>query len=143
MIIEAVPFRSEHFYAITKISPPNGGGIEITPEMLKCMEKENSFTLLVDGVPVALGGTIRQWTGNYAGFAYITKAAAPHMLRITRYTRKILDAAGCGRIMATVQVGFDEGQRWAKMLRFEVETPVLKQWGPDGSDHTLFCRIQG
>lgn len=47
-----------------------------------------------------------------------------------------------GRIEMTVRADFTKGQRWAQLLGFSVETPVLKNYGPLGEDHTGYVRIQ-
>jgi hypothetical protein len=40
-----------------------------------------------------------------------------------------------------VHAGFKDGKRWAEALGFSVETPVLRQYGPDGADHVGYLRI--
>lgn len=140
--IEAVAFRAEHMRLIRKVSRASGGDFPITDDAITVLERGNSFTLLVDDVPVACGGTIEVWKGHYNGWAYISRAAAPHMLRITRYTRQILKSAGPGRITATVVSEFKNGHKWAKLLGFSVETPRLEKYGPLGEDHVGYKLIQ-
>lgn len=143
-MIEFLPFRREHLAQLYSISDPNGGaGAPITQEVLKCMEKGHAFTLLVEGKAVAAGGAIHQWGVNYRGWAYISAAAAPYMLPITKAMKKGLEAVGPGRIEITVQRNFEQGNRWAKMLGFRVETPLMEKWGPDCADYVGYVRMQG
>jgi hypothetical protein len=46
-----------------------------------------------------------------------------------------------GRLELTVRFDFDEGHRWAKMLGFKVETPVMPFYGPEGEPHSMYVRI--
>ena len=42
---------------------------------------------------------------------------------------------------STVRRDFALGQRWARMLGFEIETPVLRQFGPEGEDHVGYVKF--
>lgn len=142
-MIEILPFRREHYFKITKVSAANGSGEYVpTEEVLKCMERELSFTLLVQGVPLACGGVLKVWEGNYRGWAYITGAAGPYMLHITRAMKKGLKTVAPGRVDITVERDYEPGRRWAEMLGMHVECERLERWGSDGKDHTLYALIQ-
>jgi hypothetical protein len=114
--IEFVPFVKAHYDEIVKVGPPVGSdGPDVDEAVLKYMEKGISFTLLVDEVPVAIGGIIETIDGKLA-YGYLTRKAGPHMLRIARFSRKILGIAGAGKILGGIQVGFNAGERFARMM---------------------------
>ena len=110
------------------------------PDILQFMERSNSFTLVVNNMPVLCGGTFEQWPGRHVAWAYLNKTTGKHMLWTTRKARDILGAVK-GRLEMTVRSDFAAGQRWAKMLGFEVETPRLRQYGPEGEDHIGYVRF--
>jgi hypothetical protein len=102
----------------------------------------NLKTLTVDGAPVAAGGTIELWPGRHLAWAMLPSFSGPHMLTVTRTAQQLIRAPR-GRVEMVVLRSFELGHRWAKMLGFEVETPVLRQYAPDGSDFTGYVRFNG
>jgi hypothetical protein len=112
----------------------------MTDSALAEMERDNSWTAVVDGTPVACGGTTPYWPGRYMAWAYVAQGTRRLMPWITEEARKVLDRVS-GRVEFTVRADFPAGQRWAEMLGFEVETPCLRRFGPEGEDHVGFVRI--
>lgn len=137
------PFERWHYQAMREISPPNGAvaDIAITYDMLLGLEKQHSYTVLVDKVPIAAGGLIRLWETHYQAWTYMTHLAAPHILAITRAAKVGMQHVK-GRITMTTPTFYKDGIRWAQILGFEIETPVLRKWGPFGEDHVGFVKIQ-
>jgi len=104
------------------------------------LEKLDSWTGMRDDEPVFCAGTVQHWPGRSTVWAYIHKDAAPHMLWISRIVLNHL-AKVPGRIECTVRCDFEKGHRWAEMLGFSVETPLLRAYGPEGEDHTGYTRF--
>lgn len=101
----------------------------------------NSRTIaLSDGTTLFCGGTLQHWPGRHMAWALIDAKAAPHMLFVTRATRKFFGNVS-GRIEFTVRCDFPAGHKFAKLLGFEVETPLLKAYGPEGEDHVGYVRF--
>ena len=114
--VQFAPFIRAHYNAIIQVGPPNGSdGADVDPNVLKYMEEGISFTLLVDDLPVAIGGILNTQYGKLA-YGYITEKAGPYMLRIARFSRKILEISGPGEVVGTIQVGFAAGERFARMM---------------------------
>ncbi len=139
MIRRVVPFRRWHAAWLMEHGTAEALSLFDTDTMI-CLEKQNSWTLVVDGDPVICGGTITQWPGRSMAWAHLSTLAAPHMLYITRGVRRLL-AEVPGRIEVTVRCDFAKGHAWARMLGFEIETPVLRAFGPAGEDHTGYVRF--
>lgn len=139
-MLNCVPFRAEHFDHYEEATEPSKGG-RPSFAMLKYMQKEHSFTTLLDGKPIASGGLMTSWPGNYWAWTYLTKACGPHMLQISRFAKAGMEGVK-GRISMTTPVNYKQGMRWAKLLGFEIECPALWHWGPDGADHALLVRKQ-
>ena len=141
MDLRVVKFFRHHYTWLRESNPPADGGQFIATEsVLAQLERENSWTGVADGVPIACAGTIRQWPGRYMAWAYLGKNTAPHMVWITKQVIVQLEKLK-GRVEMTVRSDFPIGQRWANMLGFEVETPCLRAFGPQGEDHVGFVRI--
>lgn len=135
------PFRAWHIGWIKDKGLPVGGWIDPSEELLFTLEKHNSWTAIGDeGEPIACGGTVQIWPGRHSAWAYMGPITAPHMVVITRYALECL-ARAKGRIEMTVRVDFEAGHRWAKMLGFKVETPVMPFYGPGGEAHSAYVRF--
>lgn len=114
--------------------------MRVSEEVLAQLEKENSWTGVENGDPVFCAGTIQQWSGRHTAWAYMSPVSGRAMLHATREVgRKLLNVKG--RVEFTVRCDFTNGHRWAKLLGFEVETPLLKAYGPEGEDHVGYVRI--
>ena len=133
---KVVPFRRWHLQWLYEDEVRH----DVATQM--AMEKDDSWTLVVNGDPVACGGTMQQWPGRYIAWMYLNSKTGPHMRFITRAVRKHLDGVK-GRVEFTVVRGFEQGYKWAKMLGFEVENPpgILKAYGPLGEDHVAYVRF--
>lgn len=137
-----VPFRRHHYEWLSRdnAKAESGIGTELTPGLLALLEAQNSWTAVVDGDPIACGGTLQHWSGRHQGWAFVAKGAGPHMPWLTLKVRELL-ANVKGRIEFTVRKDFRPGQRWARSLGFHCETPVLRAFGPEGEDHVGFVRF--
>jgi len=136
---QVVSFRRAHAEQILAAGDTQLGVLVMTPADMQILEVQNSWTLLVDDLPVACGGTLEQWAGRHVGWAILRQDAGPHMKAITRITRRVL-AMAKGRIEVTVRADFANGHRWAKLLGFTVENPpgILKHYGPEGEAHVSY-----
>lgn len=135
------PFRAWHVDWIEQSGLPTGGWLRLSPEALQAIEKHPSWTAIDEnGEPVACGGLVQIWPGRHSAWMYLNDASAPHMLAITHYALDCL-ATVKGRLELTVRVDFDAGHRWARMLGFSVETPVMPFYGPEGEAHSMYIRV--
>ena len=136
-----VPFRRWHYaWLADGFRAAEGGDFRLSPGALASLEGENSWTGLIEGEVMVCAGTIAQWPGRHTAWAYVARGTLRHMPWITAETKKALDAVK-GRIEFTVRADFPAGLRWAKTLGFEVETPLLKNYGPEGESHVGFVRF--
>lgn len=136
-----VPFKRHHYDWLRESNPTADGGAFAAPEgVLSQLERQNSWTGVIDGTPIACAGTIQQWPGRHTAWAYMGRNTGRHMVWITRAVLANL-ATVKGRIELTARSDFALGQRWAEMLGFRVETPCLEQYGPQGEDHVGYVRV--
>ncbi len=132
-----VPFKPWQFHWLRKAEP---GVMLVGSATLGLMESLGSRTGVVDGDVVFCAGVVPQWPGRYTAWALLSENSGPHMTWITRAVRAGLETVQ-GRVELTVRVDFPPGQRWAEILGFHVETPLLRKYGPDGEDHIGYVRI--
>lgn len=95
-----------------------------------------------DGVIVFIGGINRKWENHAQIWSIISKAASPHMLQITREIREWIDlyCKVYRRIECQVQKDFEHGNRWAKLLGFQLDG-TLPKFFVDGTDACIYSRI--
>ncbi len=108
--------------------------------MLADLEKQNSWTAVVDGNVIACAGTQQQWPGRHQAWAFMTYATKDHMLWLTRSVREKISLLK-GRIDFTVRSDFAAGHRWAELLEFQPEAH-FEQWGPEAESHIQYVRFQ-
>lgn len=128
-----VPFKAQH-YAWLKPDFP------LSTALLREMEYGNNCTVVVDGEVIACGGTIEQWTNRHLAWAYLLPTTARRMALVTRAARTMVERPK-GRVEMTIVRGYEMGEKWAAMLGFTLETPVMKSYGPDGQDHSMWTRF--
>lgn len=139
--LREVPFKRWHYeWLMAAHEKAEGGfGMVLSPPMLDVLEKANSWTGVVDGDPVACGGTLEQWPGRHLAWAYIARGTLRLLPWITRHSKDYVSRPK-GRVEMTVRKTFAAGHRWARELGFEVETPLLRAYGPGGEDHVGYVR---
>lgn len=137
------PFQAQDHDELKRLGGEGiGGHLDMAPEMLKFMATHPSWTLFYNGNPVCAGGYVPLWPGRYLGWAFLNTLTPKHMLPITRYSRKVM-ALPVGRVEISVRSDFAPGQRWAELLGFKIETPLLRAYGPKGEDHIGYVRFNG
>lgn len=134
-----MPFKHWH-YGWLVAGSAEGSTFELSPPALLSLERENSWTGVIDGQVMVCAGTILQWPGRHTAWAYVARGTLRHMPWITEEVKRALEKVK-GRVEFTVRADFPAGLRWAKTLGFEIETPLLRGYGPEGEDHVGFVRF--
>lgn len=98
-------------------------------------------TFEIDGEVVMIAGLAPQWTNRAIAWTLISQSAGKHFVELHRYVDNFLDNSDFRRIESTVDVGFEAGHRWMKMLGFEIEG-YMKAYRPDGGDMVLYARVK-
>lgn len=102
---------------------------------------DQAFTFEVDNEIIAIGGLNVIWEGRAELWSLISKYAGRYLFRVISIAQTLIQDSGCKRIEATVDVGFESGVRFIKLLGFNMEG-YLQSYRPDGKDVLLFTRIQ-
>jgi hypothetical protein len=105
--------------------------------------KEHSRCVSKDGLTLAVFGVVPIWPGVGHAFAYIHKDASKYPITLITAGREMVELAflekELWRLQATVDENFDAGIRYLYALGFYLEG-VMKQYGPDKSDHLMMAR---
>ena len=141
-MIQVVPYEAEHALALDLQMHQQSTARFITLEYAKSLEGEFSYTVLLDGSPIAVGGVAKLWENRGFVWSMVDRRAGPHFMTITRVAKKALELAPYRRIEADTPCGFPQGHRWLRMLGFHVEAERMRAYMPDGADHTLYAKVK-
>lgn len=138
-----LPFVPDHLRAL-KLQPMQRWCAPLlTDDLLDSLEDLDGYTGMVDGVPVVCAGVAPLWGGRYMAWSFLSEAAGPHMLKITRRVRAYLDLRNFRRVEAYVDEDFEAGHRWMEALGFVRETPgVMEKFLPSGRGQVLYARVE-
>ncbi len=89
---------------------------------------------------IACAGIIDLGFGRGMAWALLSKDAKKHMRRITKAIIVQLNTVEYQRVEITVEKGFKEAFRWAKMLGFTYEAEMKNYC--NGETHYLFARYK-
>ncbi len=113
--------------------------------MLGCVEKDSAVALEDENKNLCgVMGFHLIWGGVASIGAVLTPHFTAQPVAAVKVTRKLLDkferAFDLHRIEMYVQTDYKTGHRWARALGFQPEG-VLRKFGPDGKDHTIYGRV--
>lgn len=117
------------------------GQADIAIDLTPLSDVGLAWTAEVDGAPIGCGGLAPQWENRAIMWALIGENAGPHFVKIHREVSRFITLAPYRRIEAQVDVGFEPGIRWMRMLGFELEA-YKRAFRPDGADMLEFVRIR-
>lgn len=140
MIIES--YKAEHLHLLDLQEGQAYLSKHIGPEHATMLESDTSFTGTHDGRVIFTAGLIPVWQGRAIVWAYLGRTAGEHMLAVHRAVVKFLNMQTGMRIEASVDAEFKPGHRWVELLGFELETPRMRKFRPDGGDCAMYVRIR-
>lgn len=114
---------------------------ELNADLSHLSDAGLAWTAEHDGEVLGIAGLAPQWENRAIAWALISESAGKHFQVIHRAVKRFLDVSSFRRIEANVDVGFEAGERWMKMLGFEYEG-YMRAYRPDGADMLLFARVR-
>ena len=115
--------------------------VDVRADFTELANRGLAWTAESEGRILAIAGVEPQWENRAIAFALISGAAGPYFWAIHSAVHNFLNSTTYRRIEATVDVGFEQGHRWIKMLGFEIEG-YMKAYRPDGADMLLYARVR-
>ena len=138
-MIQFVPLKAEHILAMGDVLDVMG---QITPDLAGDLEEIGGVAAIDGHEVLVVAGVMTQWRGVGLAWCFLSRRWKKHARAISSEINRYLDNADFARIETAVRVDFERGKGWAKMLGFELETPLARKWGPDGSDYSIFVRVK-
>lgn len=137
-----VPFTAAHMRELDQADGRAYLAMSVTPAQIEAMEADTrTYTGLHEGNVVAIGGIADAWVGRALLWSYMGPTARRHMVALTRVAKRLIEMSPVNRLEADVDVDFEPGHRWLQLLGFELETPRMRKYRPDGGDMAKYVRI--
>ena len=130
-----VPARFEHFAEVMlarQAAQKNDGLLD--------MPKGPSWAALSNRKAVACGGLYPVNLYRSHAWMVFSELSRAEFLFVHRAVTRYLENA-TGRVEFAVRKDFAQGHRWAKMLGFEVEAPLMRRYCADGADAVLYAKV--
>lgn len=140
-MIEIVPFKAEHAYAID-LQPGQQHWGALVKESGYCdfLEKRSrAYTALLDGKAIGCAGIFETGLGSGSLWAIAARDSGRHFVTLVRAVQRLITLVPLRRLEATVERGFTPGCRALELLGFTCEG-LMKKYGPDGKDHLRYAR---
>ena len=139
-----VPFAAEHY---TQMDVQHAQAIMrdiVSIDGLRGLECPYASTLMQDGLPLACAGAAKYWEGRALLWSFLSsRVDARNFRQVHAAAHQFLSGLPYRRLEASVEIGFEAGHRWLRLLGFKVETPLLRRFGCDGSDHVGYVLLRG
>jgi len=101
-----------------------------------------AWTILRDDRVLAIGGLVEFWPNRAQAWAVLNEDNLPYdLLAVTREALIVLNDAKYRRIEMCVKVGFEHGERWARVLGFTREGRMTC-YDPFGNDNWMYTRMR-
>lgn len=140
-MIQIVPLKPEHIDGL-EVQPAQRMSAAEMRAAIAAPMGDDAWAVLAEGKPVACGGLLKVWDGRAYAWALLGVDARRHLKSITKAARRGIETCGFRRVEMAVQVGFREGQHWARMLGFTLETPEpMRAYLPNGKDAYLYAKV--
>jgi hypothetical protein len=141
-MIRLAPFRVEHWRRI-KLQPEQENMLGFLSDYeVQQLETTDAFTAFAEDRIIAIAGVVPLSPRRGHAWALMSSEAGRHMLPITRAINRFWNINyDYHRVEMAVKCSFEEGHRWARILGFELEAPLMKRYDPQGEDYSLYARI--
>lgn len=95
------------------------------------------------GECIGAAGCVPVYPHKALGWAVMSEACAPYMVRIVRKFRSIIQSLPHQRFEITVAANYEPGHRFARAIGMKLETPEpMKMSGANGEDEYLYSLVK-
>ena len=136
-----VPFEPAHAERIRLQPRQREAAGYATPDHYRKLAAAPSFTVLDGDEVIMCAGAFELWPGRRLAWALLAESIGHRMIFCVRTTRRFMVELAAPRYELDVELDHEEGHRFARLLGFEVETPRMRAYYPDGKDGTMYVRV--
>lgn len=141
--MEVVVFRPEHFDMLNEQDVTQVLREYTSPDHAeKLAGCKYAFTGVEEGRVLICAGLVEYWKDRAVAWAVVDTNCKPHFWKIHKAVKRFLEVAPYRRIEAEVDVDFEAGHRWAEMLGFTLEAPLMRAYHPNGRDCSLYAKVR-
>ena len=115
-MIQVVPYEAKHALALDLQMHQQSTARFITLEYAKSLEGEFSYTVLLDGSPIAVGGIAKLWENRGFVWSMMDQCAGPHFVIITKVAKKA-HAEGTTLLQAAEALGLLTAEQFAAWVK--------------------------
>lgn len=142
--MELTRFKADHM----KLLLENPSMVYLRPYMTELKAKslealDHSYTGIEGDKILFAAGVVPYWENRAEAWAIIDQQSPHHFMSVHNAVKRFLNIIGIRRIEAAVDVSFQAGHRWCKLLGFTLEAERLKAYKPDGTDCSLYAKVRG
>lgn len=135
-------FKKADFYKLDEQTRRYNVTSSATEEQIESLEsRPNIYTVRDEQKTYCIFGLTYHWKTRAEGWAILDKASGPHLRFITKAIKSMIKLHAPKRTECTVDLDFSQAHRWAKLLGFHLEAPVLEAYGRHGENCALYVRI--
>lgn len=136
-----VPFEAAHAERIRLQPCQHEGASYADRRHYEELAKTPAFTVMDGDEVLMCAGVLQVWPGRHVCWSMLAEGIGHRMVSCVRHALRFLAEQPAGRYEMDVEVGHAEGARMAKALGFDLETPRLKSFYPNGGDGTMYVRV--
>lgn len=140
-MIEVIRYEARHLRELTLQPAQTALRGLVSAEHAAAVEGPLSFTALSGERPVCCAGVVEYWPGRGEAWAFLAADCRKEFRAVTAAVRRFLEVCPVRRVEAAVDVDFEPGHRWARLLGFTMEAPLMRSYLPDGGDCALYARV--
>lgn len=142
-MLEFRPCYGEHLkYLDVQNEQKQDYHIMLMPEQIEAVTAGFSLSAWEGSRCVGAAGLLNIYPHRALAWALLSRHAGPHMMRIARKVRSVLEFDPTSRIEMTVNASFENGRRFALAIGMQQETGILRKHGIRGEDEIMYVRIK-
>lgn len=136
--MQTIPFKIEHIHQIELQPYQAQWQQEINAAQFKEV-MDNSYTIIANDEIILIGGVYKIWENRIAAWSLISKNAGKHFVGLIRTIQKQLSHYKGYRVECYVEPVFAQGHRFAKLIGFECEAPLMRKFHQNGTDASMYA----
>ena len=142
-MLYGVPFVAEHLLALPLQPAQEWGRAYLQPAQIRTLENEWASTLMDDGEPIACVGPAVYWENRALVWSFLSaRVTRQNFLDVHSMAKAYLAGLPFRRLETAIDVGFEAGHRWARVLGFRLEAARMEAFQVDGRDCALYAKVR-